>query len=53
MENNFQPTVYLEPEPMMGDVAVENMPIAGMIIDTQTVKQEIKKNRKLGRTIRK
>ncbi|HSK73824.1 MAG TPA: hypothetical protein VK892_19155 [Pyrinomonadaceae bacterium] len=53
MENNFQPTVYPEPEPLMGDAAVENMPIAGMIIDTQTVKQEIKKNRKHSRKIRK
>lgn len=53
MENNFQPTVYPESEPLMGDVAVENMPIAGMIIDTQNVKQEIKKNRKRSWTMRK
>jgi hypothetical protein len=53
MEGNYQPMAYPEPEPLMGDVAVENMPIAGMIIDTQTVKQEIKKNRKRSRTIRK
>lgn len=48
IDRNYQPIdeTYPEPEPVMGDVAIDNVPIAGMPVNLKQVKQEIKKNRK-------
>ena len=55
IDHNYQPIdkIYPEPEPIMGDVAIENFPTRGRVSNIQIVKQEIKKNRKRSRTIRK
>lgn len=48
VEGNYQPMdkIYVEPETIMGDIAIEDMQTTGMPVNINQVKEEIKKNRK-------